>query len=410
MSYLADEDVVWDRQLFLYDIQATKAHVEALVGAGILDSTECDKLCASLAKLADAFAEGSFVLDERFEDGHSAIEAWLTEALGALGEKVHTGRSRNDQVLVASRLYMRDALEDLFHTCKESAAAGLSQAERYRDWPMPGYTHLQRAVVTSVGTWFAGVAEAFIDNAILAATTRDWINTNPLGTAAGYGVNLAIDRQATTDKLNFARTQLNPVYAQNSRGKFELQALSAISQCLLDVRRFAWDLSLYTTSEFGFVILPDRYTTGSSIMPNKCNPDVIELMRASYGVVAGAMSELQSILSLPSGYHRDLQGTKAPVLRALARGRDTMALMPKLIAGVTFDRDRLVHAIDVSLYATDKALELAAAGVPFREAYRRVKQDGADQGDPGDSLKAKVSPGAAGNLQLSVLRARLDSL
>ncbi len=411
MRFCAGEDVVLDRQLFVYDVRASKAHVRGLVRIGLLSEEEGNQLVSTLDELADAYTAGEFVLDETYEDGHSAIEAYLTSRLGDVGKKVHTGRSRNDQVLVAARLHLRDALAEVAAHTRRAAEVCLERAAK-DDMPMPGYTHLQRAVPSSTGMWFAAFAEAFVDDARLALDTRRWVDTNPLGTAAGYGVNLPLDRDGVTEELDFERMQLSPIYAQNSRGKFELQALMALGQALLDVRRMAWDLSLFTTAEFAFVDLPDRFTTGSSIMPNKRNPDVVELLRASYGVVQGAMAELQGILSLPSGYQRDLQATKPPVLRAFSRGLDALALVPELLRELQFDEARMRQAINPELYATDRAIELAKQGVPFRQAYRQVVDEFDQLGDrtPEASLEARTSPGGAAALRLEVLRERLDGL
>lgn len=411
MRFCAGEDVVLDRELFVYDIRASKAHVRGLERIGLLAESERDALLSTLDALANEFENGGFVLDERYEDGHSAIEAYLTAELGDVGRKVHTGRSRNDQVLVASRLYLRDAISEIAAHAKRAAEVCLERAHQ-DDVPMPGYTHLQRAVPSSTGMWFAGFAEAFIDDARLALDTRRWVDTNPLGTAAGYGVNLPLDRDGVTAELDFERVQLSPIYAQNSRGKFELQALMVLGQALLDVRRLAWDLSLFTTAEFAFVDLPDRFTTGSSIMPNKRNPDVVELLRASYGVVQGAMAELQALLSLPSGYHRDLQASKPPVLRAMSRGLDALALVPELLGELSFDEERMREAINPEMHATDRAIELAKDGVPFRDAYRQVVDEFDQLGDrtPEASLKARTSPGGAADLRLDVLRDRLAEL
>ncbi len=221
------------------------------------------------------------------------------------------------------------------------------------------------------------------------------------------------DRDHTTQALGFARMQVNPVAAQLSRGKYEWQALAALAQALGDVRRLAWDLSLFTTAEFGFVDLPDEYTTGSSIMPNKRNPDVVELLRASYAVVAGALVELQQLVSLPSGYQRDLQYSKGPLIRALRHGLDALALVPGLLAGLAWRPERMLGAIDSGMYATDLAIEQAAAGVPFREAYRAAAAAATHAGEdrtPSGSLAARVSPGAPAAPQLDVLSARLATL
>ena len=410
--FLAGDDVVLDRALFLADVRASKAHVHGLARVGILAAPEAEALDRELEALAQAFTAGAFQLDDRFEDGHSAIESFLVERLGDVGKKVHTGRSRNDQVLVALRLFVRDALARIAAEITSAAAAFLDRAEADAQTPMPGYTHLQRAVPSSVGLWLAGFAEALIDDAALVKATARWIDACPLGTAAGYGVNLPLDRQGVSDELGFGRLLVNPVYAQNSRGKLELQALMALLQALLDVRRFAWDLSLYTTAEFAFVKLPAEYTTGSSIMPNKKNPDVVELLRAATAPVLGAMAEVESVLSLPSGYQRDLQATKGPILRALIHGIEVLALVPDLVRRMDFDRARMAAAITPDLYATDVAVELAAQGVPFRTAYRQVADSLASLGGrtPEESLKARVSPGGTGDLMLGVLRARLEAL
>lgn len=412
MRFMAGDDVVQDRQIFLYDIQATKAHVNSLASIELLDAHEQKSLLESLDILGEAFRSGEFVLDERFEDGHTAIEAYLTEQLGETGRKVHTGRSRNDQVLVATRLYLVDAMWELDSRCRKIAKAFVRKARAHKDVPMPGLTHLQHAVVSSAGLWLAGFAEAFVDNAVLADATHKWISANPLGTAAGYGVNLALDRDLTTRELGFERLQINPLYAQNSRGKFELQALTAISAALLDVRRFAWDLSLYSMPEFDYVTLPEQFTTGSSIMPNKRNPDLVELLRGAYCVIQGASTELQSVLSLPSGYHRDVQHTKAPLLRAVDCGLAALALMPRLVDELGINAERMRAKLEPAMYATDRAIELAAEGLPFRWAYQRVNEeyDTLSARTPEASIEARVSPGGPGDLRLAEIEGRLREL
>lgn len=415
MDFMAGEDIILDRLLFPFDVRASKAHVRGLERIGVLTTDECLELVRALDELGTSFDEGDFDLNGGHEDCHSAIEAWLTEELGELGEKVHTGRSRNDQILVATRLYLLDRLEQVEKQCRRAATTALDRAER-DDHPMPGYTHLQRAVPSSTALWFAGFAEAYIDDARLTRETKGWVDTNPLGTAAGYGVNLPLDRAFTTRDLGFDRMQINPIYAQNSRGKFELQALTALAQALLDVRRMAWDLSLFTTGEFGFVELPDRFVTGSSIMPNKRNPDVVELLRAAASRPIGAITELQSLLSLPSGYQRDLQNTKRPMIETFEYGVAALAIVVDLLGELEFDTERMEAAHEPDMFATDHAIELTAQGVPFREAYRRVKSaldqepDGCDGRSARASLDDRVSPGAPGDLRLDALRDRLDAL
>lgn len=412
MQFLAGEDVILDRELFPYDLEASRAHVRGLERIGVLTSEESQALIRGLDELEVAFAAGEFVLEPPHEDGHSAIEAYLIERLGEAGKKVHTGRSRNDQVLVATRLFLKAALGDARERCVEVAEASLMRARAERDVPMPGYTHLQRAVPSSLGMWFGAWAEAFLDNASLLDATLAWIDANPMGTAAGYGVNLPLDRAGATRELGFGRLQINPIYTQNSRGKFEMAAISALGQAMLDVRRMAWDLSLFSTAEFGFVKMPARYTTGSSIMPNKKNPDVVELMRASYAPLAGARAELEGVLSLPSGYHRDLQYTKGPLLRACRHAQLVLGLVPDLLSTLSFDKDAMLAAIDPGMYATDRAVELTAEGVPFRQAYQEVAGSLGALGErtAKGSLEARTSPGGCGDLRLEALEGRLDAL
>ena len=408
--FLAGNDIVDDRALFAYDLRASEAHAEGLANIGILAAGELEALKRELALLGLDWSEGRFELDSRYEDGHSAIEARLIERLGDTGRKIHTARSRNDQVLVATRLYLRDALATLRAICKAIAEVALARAESDGALPLPGYTHLQRAVVSSAAMWWAAWAEAFVDDAVLAGDTQRWVDANPLGSAAGYGVNLALDRAHTTQALAFDRMQVAATYAQLSRGKFELQALSALSQALLDLRRLAWDLSLYASAEFGFIALPAEYTTGSSLMPNKRNPDLVELLRASYAVVAGARNEIEQLLSLPSGYHRDLQFSKAPLLRAFRHGLDALALVPDLLSRMNWREAAMRAAIEPGMFATDRAIELAAGGVPFREAYQQAAKEPLPShgADPDASLRARVSPGSGAALDFDSLRARLQ--
>lgn len=406
--FLAGDDVILDREFIAFDIQASRAHAQGLQRIGLLTDAELQSLGRELDALAADIDNGDFVLDERFEDMHSAIEDRLVERLGDTGKKIHAGRSRNDQVLVATRLWLKARLQETARLCSEVASIALQRAEAEADIPMPGYTHLQRAVVSSAGMWWAGWAEAFIDNAMRAQATCDWVDANPLGTAAGYGVNLPLDRAHTTQALGFARMQVSPLYAQLSRGKFELAALETLGSAMLDLRRLAWDLSLFTTGEFGFVKLPAQYTTGSSIMPNKRNPDVIELMRAAYASVAAAKVEIEQLLSLPSGYHRDLQFGKGGLVHGFARGLGALRLLPALLRALEWRPEAMRAAIEPSMYATDLAVDLARQGLPFRDAYREAADPARwAEGDPMASLAARVSPGAAGDSLLDVLRSRL---
>ena len=412
MAFLAGEDVELDKELLLFDLEASGAHVKGLEQIEILSAEEAGKLLDGLRSIGKDVLDGSRVLDSRFEDGHSAIESWLTEMLGELGGKIHTGRSRNDQVAVALRLFMKDRLKSLQATCTQIAEVLLARIETDGDLPMAGYTHLQSAMPSSAGLWLAGHAEAFIDNAELAALTHSWLDASPLGTASGFGVNLKLPRQSVARNLGFARLVVNPQYAQNSRGKVELQALSVLSACTLDLRRLAWDLSLFTTHEFGFIKLPAQYCTGSSIMPNKNNPDTVELLRAVHAVIQGAQTELAAVLSLPSGYQRDLQATKPPLLRAFNKGMQALALLPGLLGSFEWQAERMRASITPEMLATDRALDMAREGVPFRDAYKIAAAKTADIGAEAiaKSLANRVSPGACGQLETGLLMSRLEAL
>jgi argininosuccinate lyase len=412
MVFLAGEDVELDKELLLFDITASAAHVRGLQKIDILSNEETEKLLDGLQQIEKDILDGTRELDSHFEDGHSAIESWLTELHGDVGGKVHTGRSRNDQVAVALRLFMKDRLKQLQSTCTQIANVLLDRIKAEGDLPMAGYTHLQSAMPSSVGLWLAGHAEAFIDNAELATLTINWLDASPLGTASGFGVNLNLPRQAVSDDLGFSRLVVNPQYAQNSRGKIELQALSVLSACTLDLRRLAWDLSLFTTHEFGFVTLPEKYCTGSSIMPNKNNPDTVELLRAVHGVVQGAQTELASVLSLPSGYQRDLQATKPPLMRAFGKGLQALNLLPDLLATFKWQKERMRESITSEMLATDRALDMARQGIPFREAYKTAIAKGVQisHEEIAQSLIDRVSPGGCGQLETGLLEARLEAL
>jgi len=412
MQFLAGQDVALDRELLPFDIRASRAHARGLARIGVLSDDQAGAMGRELDALADAFAAGEFVLDHRFEDGHSAIEAWLTERLGETGKRIHAGRSRNDQIAVALRLYLKDRLQRLVGLCGDIAEVALKRAHAERDVPLPGHTHLQQAMPSSLGLWWAGHAEAFVDNAELAAAIHDWLDASPLGTASGFGVNLALDRDGVAAELGFARLAVNPQNAQAARGKVELRAIDALAAATSDLRRLCWDLSLYASQEFGYVTVSPEFCTGSSIMPNKFNPDGVELLRALHATVVGARAELDSVLSLPSGYQRDLQDTKPPVLRAFGRGLEGLALTPALLAGLEWNRERMRDSIGAPMHATDRANELVAEGMTFRDAYRKVgdELDQLAERSADDSLTARVSPGGCGNLLLDRIEARLRSV
>ena len=408
--FLSSEDIVLDQELFLYDIQASIAHAHELQAVNILTKSETKKIIASLKRLAKLFQTKKFKLTSKYEDCHSAIEQYLTKELGSVGKKIHTGRSRNDQVMVAMRLYARAKLDEIRSINLKIVQSLLDKAEKHSSDPMPGYTHLQRAMPSSWGLWFGAFAESFLDNIDLLNNAQSWMNINPLGTAAGYGVNLPIKRDISTKELGFKRKQLNSLYVQNSRGKFELELIGALKQPMLDVRKFSWDMSMFLTQEFNLLTIPSKYLTGSSIMPNKSNPDVIEIMRANYSVIAGHYSELENLISLPSGYHRDLQLTKRSLIHSFHCVSKTLELVPNLIKSIKVDVKRSAEFIDQDMMMTDRAYDLVQSGMPFREAYINVKSNKDSASTSKTSLRKNSSHGSPYNLDLKVLKSRLKKL
>jgi argininosuccinate lyase len=406
-SFLAGEDIELDNSIFIYDIDATIAHIKGLKSINILKKNEFNRLNKSLKELRKKFLEGSFKLTKKYEDCHSAIEFYLTKELGDLGKKVHTGRSRNDQVLVAMRLFAKNNLNDFKKLNQSIAKTFLQIANKYEHIPMPGYTHLQRAMPSSWGLWFSSYAESFIDNIDLINSTIDWIDSNPLGSAAGYGVALPLDRKTTTKELGFKRVQLNSLYTQNSRGKYEMQVINTLKQSMLDVRKFAWDMSLFMSQEFNLLTIDEAYLTGSSIMPNKHNPDVIEILRANYSILAGQASELENIISLPSGYHRDLQLTKRSLVSSFDVSLKSLSILPKLIKSIKVNKKNSLEYIDNEMKMTDKVYALVNEGVPFRDAYNQVKNSN-DLSQFSETTRSNYSEGSPGNLKLNVLEKRLS--
>ena len=372
-----------------------------------MKKNESNRLNKSLKELRKKFLEGSFKLTKQYEDCHSAIEFYLTKELGDLGKKVHTGRSRNDQVLVAMRLFAKNNLHDFKKLNQSIAKIFLQMANKYEYIPMPGYTHLQRAMPSSWGLWFSSYAESFIDNIDLINSTIEWIDSNPLGSAAGYGVALPLDRKTTTKELGFKRLQLNSLYTQNSRGKYEMQVINTLKQSMLDVRKFAWDMSLFMSQEFNLLNIDKAYLTGSSIMPNKQNPDVIEILRANYSILAGQASELENIISLPSGYHRDLQLTKRSLVSSFNISLKSLGILPKLIKSIKVNKKNSLEYIDNEMKMTDKVYALVNQGIPFRDAYNKVKNSN-NTSQFSETNIANYSEGSPGNLKLNVLEKRLS--
>lgn len=375
-SYTVGEDHLIDQDLIPYDIAASRAHAEMLQSLGIFSEQELKTILEAFDNLQADWENDAFTIKKEQEDGHTAIEQYLTEKCGDLGKKIHTARSRNDQVMVMMRLFERDRLGEIHKLLEEVVATYRETAEKFKTQPMPGYTHMQRAMPTSIGLWLESFADGFEDSKLAIKAATELVDQNPLGSASGFGIaNFPIDRDFTTEKLKFSKTQNNPLYCGLSRGLFESMVLSAITMPMILASRFATDMMLFTTEEYNFVRLPKEFTTGSSIMPNKQNYDLFEIMRANSRVMSSYQQQVQQIVaSLPSGYARDLQLTKQPVVKGLDLIRDTLELLKELIPNLQVKKESLDNAMSDDLFATEKVYELVKSGKSFRDAYTEVKR------------------------------------
>lgn len=373
LRFTSGEDPILDQRLIPYDCKASIAHAKMLGKMGILSPDEVQKLVQELEHIIILHQEGKFTITPEQEDGHTAIENHLTRILGSLGEKIHTARSRNDQVIAALRLFYKDETLSIREKIQAliNALNGLSQ--RFGHIAIPGYTHTRKAMPSSVSLWAGAYQEAFQDDLKLLDFVYDLMDQSPLGTGAGFGIPLEIDRAFVAKEAGFGRVQENPIYVQLSRGKFEATLVHALAQLLLDINRMATDLILFSMPEFGFFILPEAFCTGSSIMPQKKNPDVLELLRAKYHAVSTRSQELQSLIAnLISGYHRDLQLSKKPVMEALDITSECIEIMRRVLENLQVDEKTCKKAMTKEIFATAEVYELVKKGIPFREAYRQV--------------------------------------
>ena len=373
LRYTAGEDHVLDARLVHYDVLGSIAHVEMLAATGLISDADCVAISDGLRQLAAQFAAGEWTIGLEDEDAHTALESRLSENIGAAGARMHLGRSRNDQVLTALRLYLRDAANNLVERIENLRASLRGVSERQGELALPGYTHMQHAMPSSVALWCGGFDEAFADSVAGLQAVQRRCGKNPLGSAAGYGSpGLALDRDLTTQKLGFDVTQQPVTAVQLSRGKAESALLFEITLLTQDLGRMASDLLLFYTQEFGYIALPAEVTTGSSIMPQKRNPDVLELIRAAAATTQACLDETLLITAkLPSGYQRDLQRLKAPLFRGIDLAIESVDIMAYVLDGVRFIADN-IH-LDPGIYAAEEANRIVRdEGVPFRDAYRRV--------------------------------------
>jgi len=375
LAYTAGEDHRLDERLVAYDVRASIAHAEMLAAEGLLGADDLEAIRTGLTALGNDHAAGAWSIELADEDVHTALERRLTERIGAAGGRVHLGRSRNDQVLAALRLYLKDEIGQLAAGARSVAAALEAVGRAHDGLALPGYTHLQRAMPSTVPLWASGFAAQVEDDAAGIEACARRVDRNPLGSAAGYGTpGLAIDREATRAALGFATLDEPVTAVQLGRGKGEAQLLFELTLLMNDLGRLAADLVLFASAEFGFVELPEEMTTGSSIMPQKRNPDLFELVRGRGATALAALVEALAIpTKLPSGYHRDLQLLKAPLFRSIDLAHATLGLLATTLSGVRFVPERL--ALSPDLFAAEQAHRLVVEeGIPFREAYRRVAE------------------------------------
>ncbi len=377
ISFTVGKDYMLDERLVKYDCLSSIAHTEMLNKMGILTDKERNAIVKVLKEIIKLSEEGKFKILPDEEDCHTKIENYLTKKLGKTGEKIHTARSRNDQVVTALRLYYKDELSEVKKLTENLSDALKFLVDRYGDTKIPGFTHTRKAMVTDVNTWSNCFIESLSDDIEMINAVIHLIDQSPLGTGAGFGIPvLKIDRKLTQRLLHFKRIQNDPIYVQNSRGKFEGEIASTLSMILFDINKLASDIIILSEDDIKIIIIPDKFTTGSSMMPQKKNPDVFEIARANYAKVLSLEMRLKTLpMNLISGYHRDLQLTKEAIFEAFDITKSTLRIMSKVVRELKVNRKNAEKFVTKELFATQKAYELVEKGIPFREAYKIVSKE-----------------------------------
>ena len=369
-----------DRELDIYlapfDVFGSLAHIKMLESVGLLTKEDLVLLEKELKEIYTQITGGKFKLDDDVEDIHSQVELLLTQKLGDVGKKIHSARSRNDQVLLDLKLYMRSEIEKTVLSTKQLFDLLIEQSEKYKDDLLPGYTHLQLAMPSSFGLWFGAYAESLVDDLITLEAAYTVVNKNPLGSAAGYGSSFPINRQMTTELLGFDDLNYNVVYAQMGRGKTERIVASALANIAATISKLGMDCCLYLNQNFAFISFPDELTTGSSIMPHKKNPDVFELIRSHCNRIQALPNEIMLMTTnLPSGYHRDLQLLKEHIIPAFENLNDCLKMVSLMLSNVQVRKDILKDEKYASLFSVEEVNKLVLQGVPFRDAYKKIGTD-----------------------------------
>jgi len=393
-----------DRELDIYlapfDVLGSLAHVKMLESIGLLSKDELDKLELELKNIYHLIQKGNFKLDDGVEDIHSQVEWMLTQKLGDVGKKIHSARSRNDQVLVDLKLFLRSEIEKLVSSTKAFFDLLIQQSEKHKNDLLPGYTHLQLAMPSSFGLWFGAYAESLVDDLITLQAAFEVVNKNPLGSAAGYGSSFPINRKMTTDLLGFDDLNYNVVYAQMGRGKTERIVASALANIAATLSKLSMDACLYLNQNFSFISFPEELTTGSSIMPHKKNPDVFELIRSHCNRIQALPNEIMLMTTnLPSGYHRDLQLIKEHIIPAFKNLESCIEMSGLMIANMVVKKDLLLNKQYQYLFSVEEVNKLVLQGVPFRDAYKQIGND-IDKGNFSYSPSpSHTHEGSIGNLQ-----------
>ncbi len=369
-----------DRELDLllapYDVLGSMAHITMLEQIGLLSSDELTMLMRELRQIYTLCEEGKFVIEDDVEDVHSQVELLLTRRIGDVGKKIHSGRSRNDQVLVDLKLFARHELQEIIAMVKELFDTLIAQSNRYKDVLMPGYTHLQVAMPSSFGLWFGAYAESLVDDMEFLRAAYNIVNRNPLGSAAGYGSSFPLDRQTTTTLLGFDSMDYNVIYAQMGRGKMERSVAMAMQTVAATIAKLAFDACMYNSQNFAFISLPKECTTGSSIMPHKKNPDVFELIRAKANKLQAMPMQITTIINnLPSGYFRDMQLTKEIFIPAFEEMKDCLRMTTYIVSRIEVNKNILDNHIYDAMFSVEEVNRLTVAGMPFRDAYKKVGLD-----------------------------------
>lgn len=409
-DFTVGDDYIWDMRLIKADVIGNIAHSTMLQKIGILSEEELLTIKKNLISILELHEQGKFIINKEDEDVHTAVENFLTERLGDVGKKIHTARSRNDQILLDVRLYSKERLFEMMENVLTLCKILLEFSKENEFVPMPGRTHTQRAMPSSVGLWASSFLESLLDDFYLLKTAFKINDQSPLGSAASYGVNLNIDRKYVATLLGFEKVQNNVLYANNSRGKTESIIIFALSQIMMDLSKFANDLILFSIPEFNYFTLPEEFCGGSSLMPQKRNPALLELTRAKAEVVNSLYVRVTGIItSLYSGYNRDFQLTKGPLMESLDITQQTLYILGYFIPKIKVNKEILIKSFSPEVYATDRVLELVKEGIPFRDAYKEVgiKLELLNNKDPVQNIKSKTHIGATGNLGLDIIEKRL---